>query len=191
MDSYFEAIHKPFPIFDWPSEFLSTSSPGEVGGGFGAYLRPMVCSIACHCLPGNDPRLFILSDTLYRQALASAETIMSQISIETLQVTILLAIRSLFDPRAGSLGQQIAFARSLTLELTSRGLFRHSPLELPIRRTLFCLDNLLGSVLDRPSEPVATVSDPLYRHCLLIQSLSGCARCCWSLKPDCLPGVAV
>jgi hypothetical protein len=158
MERYFQTVHKAYPVFDWPQEFLTTTSPADVSNGFLFYIRPMVYSIACHCLPRNDPRLVLLSGGLYRQAVASAEDIMSRVSVEALQAVLLLALRCLFDPREGSLGQQITFAKSLMMELARRGLFENTPLELPLRHTLCCLDNLVGSALDRPSEFPVMVS---------------------------------
>ena len=185
VERYFQIIHKTYPVFDWPSDFLRSTLPTDGSNGFLCYIRAMVYSIACHCLPRNDPRFIILSGELYRQAIAYAEDIMSRVSVAALQAVLLLALRCLFDPHEGSLGQQIAFAKSLMTELASRGLFENSPLELPLRRTLYCLDNFISLVLDRPSGPPEMVSLVLYdafpvdssspRICHILQT--------WRMKP--------
>ncbi|OAL33530.1 hypothetical protein AYO20_07216 [Fonsecaea nubica] len=131
MERYFHVIHKVYPVFDWPSEFFIVTSQTY---GSNRFLL-----------------LVLLSDELYRHAVAHAEDVMSQISVEALQAVLLLALRCLFDPRKGSLGQMIAFSKSLMTELASRGVLENSPLELPLRCMLSCLDNLVGSALDRPS----------------------------------------
>ncbi|KAH0848638.1 hypothetical protein FOPE_02562 [Fonsecaea pedrosoi] len=142
MERYFHVIHKVYPVFDWPSEFFTVTSQTY---GSNRFLL-----------------LVLLSDELYRHAVAHAEDVMSQVSVEALQAVLLLALRCLFDPRKGSLGQMIAFSKSLMTELASRGVLENSPLELPLRCMLSCLDNLVGSALDRPSgRPEMDVSQTL------------------------------
>lgn len=158
MDMYRQQIHNAYPVFDWPMEFDTTTTPAEESSNVMRFIRPMVYSIACHCLPGNDTRLVLLSSELYQQAAASADELLYTVSVEALQVTLLLAIRSLFVPGDGSIGQQISFAKSMMMELVVRGLFVHNKLESILRRTLYCLEETLSSVLDRPSQPPDSVS---------------------------------
>ncbi|KAF9891708.1 hypothetical protein FE257_003720 [Aspergillus nanangensis] len=119
----------------------------------------MIYSIACHCLPANDTRLVVLSDALYREAAVHIQCITRDQGIEALQAILLLALRSQFDANTGSLGQLVAFAHRLEIQLNSPETQERTATLQWLRCTVYCLSQQLSSALDRPynlTEPDAT-----------------------------------
>lgn len=148
---YFEILDGPFPVLDRDlSFFRDRAVPIPELAPFESFTLHMVYSIACHCLPGNDSRLLLHSDAFYRQALVHAETVTAEISVQALQAVVLLALRSLFDPQNGSLGQQIAFAHRLEIELSARELHEISRTMSRLRSSIYCIGNFVATTLDRP-----------------------------------------
>lgn len=83
-------------------------------------------------------------------------------TVATLRAVLLLAINSLFDPKSGNIGQQIALASRLALHLDTQLETKQLPPEdanmmQSMHSTIFSLDNQIASCLDRPAyfpEPV-------------------------------------
>ncbi len=118
---YVQVLHKMYPVIDANQPCLQQPpGPSSNLSTFESFLSKMVCSIACHCLPGNDNSLVLLSDALYAEALVSLESITTDQDVEALQAILLLALRSLFDAQKGNIGQQVTFAQRLLTELGSR-----------------------------------------------------------------------
>ncbi|KAL2434956.1 hypothetical protein ABEF95_011368 [Exophiala dermatitidis] len=153
VNRYCETVHGLYPIIDGalpyleePPDSLSALTPSE------SFVLHMVYSIACHCLPGNDCQLLLLSDVFYRQALVHVERITAELNLEALQAVSLLALRSTFDAQNGNLGQQIAFAHRLEVELSAREVEdTTTPALRRLRTSIFSLGNQVATVLDRPS----------------------------------------
>ncbi|KAI1618602.1 hypothetical protein EDD36DRAFT_414265 [Exophiala viscosa] len=149
---YFDTLQELYPILDPTLPYLEDPSfsradldPSEC---FNLY---MVYSIACHCLPGNDCQLVLLSDTFYKEALTYADQVTAELTVEALQAVVLLALRSLYDAQNGSLGQQVAFAHRMEVELSTREVDEHSLLLERLRLAIFCVGTQVGTALDRPS----------------------------------------
>jgi hypothetical protein len=160
---YFDTLQELYPILDptlpyWehPSVSSADLNPSE------CFNLHMVYSIACHCLPGNDCQLVLLSDTFYREALTYADQVTAELTVEALQAVVLLAVRSLYDPQNGSLGQQVAFAHRMEVELSTREVAEENSLLLErLRQAIFCIGTQVGTALDRPSgliDPVSSIT---------------------------------
>ncbi|KAL4963620.1 uncharacterized protein BDV14DRAFT_209729 [Aspergillus stella-maris] len=120
---YVDTIHDVFPIFDEETLAILSSLPfGASDSPRRMVLLKLIYSIACHCLPANDNRLLMLSDSLYRDALVQFETVMKNHGLEALQTIVLLTIRSLFDATAGNIGQLVNFAHRFEIELSSHNI---------------------------------------------------------------------
>jgi hypothetical protein len=167
VSKYFATLHELYPILEPslpyledPSLSRADLSPSE------SFILYMVYSIACHCLPGNDCQLVLLSDTFYREALTHADQVTAELTVEALQAVVLLALRSLYDTQHGSLGQQVAFAYRMEVELSTREVEEHSSLLERLRLAIFCIGTQVGTALDRPTglvDPVSTIRFSLAR----------------------------
>ncbi|KIW51471.1 hypothetical protein PV05_10186 [Exophiala xenobiotica] len=54
IERYFQIIHKTYPVFDWPSDFLRSTLPTDGSNDFLCYIRAMVYSIACHAIASPE-----------------------------------------------------------------------------------------------------------------------------------------
>ncbi|KIW17141.1 hypothetical protein PV08_04332 [Exophiala spinifera] len=152
VNMYFATIHQVYPILDPESALFSDPQRRQIElSPFEAFVLNIVYSISCHCLPGNNPQLALLSDTYHREALTYADKVTAELNLEALQAVNLLALRSLFDSQTGSLGQQIAFAHRLELELSAREVDETSHALIALRATTYCVGNQMATALDRPS----------------------------------------
>lgn len=150
MDKYLNICHTVYPILEDDLPLLH--DPSFVGTEIDPwqhFVLNMVYAIGCHCLAKNDPRLVMLSESCYRAAQMHFEGIMSELNTEALQAVLLLALYSLFDPQKGNIGQQIAFAHRLEVELTEREGENLGPTLSRLRKVTFCLGTQVSSVLDR------------------------------------------
>ncbi|EXJ92803.1 hypothetical protein A1O3_01357 [Capronia epimyces CBS 606.96] len=149
---YLETLHGLYPVLDAALVYL-TEPPTSLSdlAASESFMLHMVYSIACHCLRANDCQLVLLSDSFYREALVHAEKITAELNLDALQAVLLLALRSLFDAQNGSLGQQIAFAHRLEVELGAREVEESTPALQQLRASIFCIGNQVASALDRPS----------------------------------------
>ena len=160
-DRYFATLHQVYPILNPDSPFLTRPPRWADASPFEAFTLNMVYSIACHCLPGNNTQLTLLSETFYREALAHADKVTAELNLEALQGVVLLALRSLFDSQEGSLGQQVAFAHRLEVELSAKEMDETSSALDTLRSAIYCIGSQMATGLDRPSglaEPVSKAS---------------------------------
>ncbi|KAK5213265.1 hypothetical protein LTR41_000844 [Exophiala xenobiotica] len=148
---YFSTLHQVYPILDPDLPFLTRPPRWADASPFEAFTLNMVYSIACHCLPGNNTQLTFLSETFYREALAHADKVTAELNLEALQGVVLLALRSLFDSQEGSLGQQVAFAHRLEVELSAKEMDETSSALDTLRSAIYCIGSQMATGLDRPS----------------------------------------
>lgn len=164
VDMYFATIHQVYPILDPESPLFTDPHLRQTESSpFEAFALNIVYSISCHCLPGNNTQLVLLSDTYHREALTHADKVTAELNLEALQAVNLLALRSLFDSQTGSLGQQVAFAHRLEMELSAREVEETSQALSALRATTYCVGNQMSTALDRPSglvEPVSRLPHP-------------------------------
>ncbi|KAF2165247.1 hypothetical protein M409DRAFT_56119 [Zasmidium cellare ATCC 36951] len=95
---------------------------------------------------------FVLNMSCYRAAQTCFESVMSELDVEALQAVLLLALYSLFDPQQGNIGQQIAFAHRLEIELAEREADSLDGLDSSLgrlRKVIFYLGTQVSSVLER------------------------------------------
>ncbi|KAJ0420496.1 hypothetical protein BJY00DRAFT_323754 [Aspergillus carlsbadensis] len=120
---YITAVHNAFPVFDdQPQLFLRSLRESSEPSPWQTILLKMVYSIACHCVPANDTRLLYISDAIYQEAVIYIESLMKDHRFEALQAIVLLAIRSIFDAKTGSIGQLVNFSHRLEVELSSHNI---------------------------------------------------------------------
>jgi hypothetical protein len=152
----------------------------------------MVYSIACYQEPGanrkKDPKYQwpssgkldfhhlasekyrVLAEQFFNRAMEHLEASTVEPTITTLRAVLLLAINSLFDPKSGNIGQQVALATRLALNLEATlELQEISPEDTEMIRnmhsTIFSIENEIASTLDRPAtfpEPVCAVNSTVY-----------------------------
>ncbi len=159
---YVQVLHKMYPVIDANQPCLQQPpGPSSNLSTFESFLSKMVCSIACHCLPGNDNSLVLLSDALYAEALVSLESITTDQDVEALQAILLLALRSLFDAQKGNIGQQVTFAQRLLTELGSRDVEDARATLQRLQCAVYCIGSEAATVLDRPPAVIAPVSGTL------------------------------
>ncbi|CAI6334539.1 unnamed protein product [Periconia digitata] len=177
VEVFLDCVQPLYPVLDLEAPYLARQPPSTMNS-VELFSLNMVYSIACHVMPGTTRRrhpqhqwnpsgnlsYHMANSTKYRAmaekfhgvAAEHLEASTSDSSIDTLRAILLLAINSLFDPKSGNIGQQVALATRLALALESR-LEGHDPLSkeaLIIRNmhsTIFCIENELGSALDRPA----------------------------------------
>ncbi|KAF7186395.1 hypothetical protein HII31_12252 [Pseudocercospora fuligena] len=138
--SYLEHVHQLYPILASDDFCLQKHQPAKTElGPRGLFIMYMVYSIACHTLPGNDPRMVLLSDTAFDAAKGSLGAVTEKADAEALQAVCLLALRSLFEPQTGNLSQQLAFAQRLLVEVKVRDIGSAGPDHHQFAPILFCL----------------------------------------------------
>lgn len=149
---YVDSLQGMYPILHPEASFLQKPISQSLElSSWEIFALKMVYSIACHCMPANDTRLLLLSEILYKEATIFIEEITAEQNVEALQTILLLALRSQFDAQKGSIGQQIAFAHRLEIELTSREADDLVPILQRLRHIVFCLSVQMTTALDRPS----------------------------------------
>lgn len=180
VDVYLNIIQPLYPILDLSARYLAPEPPPDLTDTELFNLN-MACSIACHVMPsthrrrhphhlwnatgrlsyhqGNSLKYRNIAITYFAQAMDRLEASTMEPTIDTLRAVLLLAINSLFDPKSGNIGQQVALATRLALALERAEL---GPKDTEILRymhsTIFSLENELASTLDRPAtfpEPVS------------------------------------
>ncbi|KAF2477496.1 uncharacterized protein BDR25DRAFT_249503 [Lindgomyces ingoldianus] len=168
VQTYLKIVHPLYPILDPNSRFLvpdvdlTTLTASEI---FALY---MIYSIGCHVVPGKTPR-YPYSGKLsfqhatsqkyqyfgaecFQHAMANLDASTVEPTIDTLRAVLLLAINSLFDPKSGNIGQQVALATRLCLDLELQDLgVEDTALVENMHSTIFSMENEIASVLDRPA----------------------------------------
>ncbi len=147
----------------------------------------MIYSIACHVIPNSAKRQDArnlwqssgkqaryqanclkyrnLAGKFYDKAMEHVEAATLEPTIDTLRAVLLMAINSLFDPKSGNIGQQIALAARIAYSLEAKAeqeVSASSNVEMlrNMHMTIFSIENEIASTLDRPAtfpEPVSVV----------------------------------
>jgi hypothetical protein len=125
----------------------------------------MVYSIACRLTPNSAERWHILGHCCYKEAMSLLDSCTAEADSITLKSVLLLAIHALLLPKSGNLGQQIALASRLAIEIGTQDL---SPTETAnlenMHSTIFCLENAMSSTLDRPATFHEPAWELIYDH---------------------------
>lgn len=153
----------------------------------------MIYSIACHTIPNSAKRQDArnlwhssgkqahyqanclkyrnLAGKFYNKAMDHVEAATLEPTIDTLRAVLLMAINSLFDPKSGNIGQQIALAARIAYNLEAKAdqegsTPKNTEMLRNMHMTIFSIENEIASTLDRP----ATFPEPVS---LIIRSPSG------------------
>ncbi|ORY10477.1 hypothetical protein BCR34DRAFT_539470 [Clohesyomyces aquaticus] len=177
VQTYLTIIHPLYPILDPTSRFLVNDVDAGILTQSELFALNMIYSISCHIVPGKKTKYtysgklsfqhatslkyHYFGNLYFQQAMTYLDESTVEPTIETLRAVLLLAINSLFDPKNGNIGQQVALATRLCLDLEfqDRGHEDRALLE-DMHSTIFCMENEIAAVLDRP----ATFPEP---HCPL------------------------
>lgn len=182
VEVFIDCIQPLYPVLDPHAPYLARHPPPEMSP-VELFCSNMVYSIACHVMPGTTRRKhpqhqwnpsgklsYHMGNSIKYRGMAAKfhdaamqylEASTADSTIDTLRAVLLLAINSLFDPKSGNIGQQIALAARLALTLESRELNPDETLMLrKMHSTIFSIENELASTLDRP----ATFPEPVRVH---------------------------
>ena len=164
VDQYLRCIQGAYPILELASSVLRLGQEADKHfSSFESYAQSMVYSIACHCLPCGDTRLLLLSKHFFEHALQHAEVVTSKLDMRALQAVCFLALQSLFDPSSGSIGQQIAFAQRLVIELEATATPEEAVEIQRLQGVMFCLASRFSTVMDRASPHFGSDSASILR----------------------------
>ncbi|KAF2678148.1 hypothetical protein K458DRAFT_317698 [Lentithecium fluviatile CBS 122367] len=188
IEVYLESIQPLYPILDLSARYLSQELPADLTDSERFHLN-MVYAIACHVMPSvahkktplhpnvnpssqlslqqkHAAKYQIIAASQHANAMEYLEAATSESSIDTLRSVLLLAIYSLFDPKNGNIGQQMALATRLALMLESQidtqDLGSNDAETMRnMHSTIFSIENEIASTLDRP----ATFPEPHWELC--------------------------
>ncbi|KAF2112535.1 hypothetical protein BDV96DRAFT_579867 [Lophiotrema nucula] len=165
---YYLAIIQPlYPILDPSLRFLAPDLPPDLSHAE-LFCLYMIYSIACHFYPGTSPcytpdgklsfhhakfyRYRIMGEGYFKEAMKYLEASTVEPTIPTLRAVLLLAINSLFEPKSGNIGQQVALATRLALSLEKQDLGPEDAAMIHnMHLTIFSIENEIASTLDRPA----------------------------------------
>ncbi|KAF2126159.1 hypothetical protein P153DRAFT_378374 [Dothidotthia symphoricarpi CBS 119687] len=177
MELYLEVMQPVYPILDLSLRYLARDVPYDVTATEKFSLN-LIYSIACYVLPstgkrpntqdvwnptgrlsyhqGNSLKYRILANQFFARAMECLEEATVEPTIATLRAVLLLAINSLFDPKTGNTGQQIALAARLAFDLEAKAELQElEPADVAMLKnmhmTIFSLENEVASTLDRPA----------------------------------------
>lgn len=183
--TYLDVVQPLYPILDPGLRFLTPEPPSDLDPTE-IFCLNMIYSIGCYMQPGaerrKDPKFHwkvsgrldfhhlasekyrCLAETFFNRAMEHLEASTVDPTITTLRAVLLLAINSLFDPKSGNIGQQVALATRLAMNLEAKvELQELGPEDVEMIRnmhaTIFSIENEIASTLDRPAtfpEPVCT-----------------------------------
>ncbi|KAF3033878.1 hypothetical protein E8E12_002029 [Didymella heteroderae] len=172
-----------YPIIDLSQRYLDLDVPTDLVP-IETFSLNMIYSIACHVIPNSAKRQDArnlwqssgkqahyqanclkyrnLASKFYDKAMDHVEAATLEPTIDTLRAVLLMAINSLFDPKSGNIGQQIALAARMAYSLQATAEQEGStPSNTEMLRnmhmTIFSIENEIASTLDRPAtfpEPV-------------------------------------
>lgn len=159
---YLDEIETFFPLLDDRLRSMITTSPRCYSALPQRLALFMIHSIACQLVRGPDlHRWRLLGENFRQQAMELLEANTTNATIPTLRIILLLAIYSLFATRQGNIGQQIALAIRLAIDLASQDLPKGDSVAIQqMFIVIFCLENEIATCLDRPatfSEPVSCI----------------------------------
>jgi hypothetical protein len=173
-----------YPIIDLSQRYLGLDEPTDLAP-VETFSLNMIYSIACHIIPNTAKRQDArnlwqssgkqahyqanclkyrnLAGKFYNKAMDHVEAATLEPTVDTLRAVLLMAINSLFDPKSGNIGQQIALAARIaySLEATAQQEGTTSSNAKMLRNmhmTIFSIENEIASTLDRPAtfpEPVS------------------------------------
>ncbi|KAH7117888.1 hypothetical protein B0J11DRAFT_94821 [Dendryphion nanum] len=173
VQTYLNVIQPLYPIIDLSSRFLTLEVPPDLNS-IETFALNMIYSIACYLEPDINrnvnfephgkldyhhrasDRYRCLAATFFDRAMEHLEASTLEPSIATLRAVLLLAINSLFDPKSGNIGQQVALATRLALSLEAKSDAQElgpedSVMIRNMNSTIFCIENDIASTLDRPA----------------------------------------
>lgn len=178
--TYLDVVQPLYPVLDPGVRFLAPDPPTNLVPAE-LFCLNMVCSISCYIQPARNRQDYqsfpdykwkssgkldfhhfasekfrCLAQSYFSQAMEHLEATTVGSTIITLQAVLLLAINSLFDPKSGNIGQQIALASRLALNLEAR-CPQDEKLVHDMHSTIFSIENEIAATLDRPAyfpEPV-------------------------------------
>lgn len=181
VETFLNVLQPLYSIVDPTLRFLAPKVPPDLTPTETFSLN-MIYSIGCYLEPSINRKVHYdtsgkldyhhrtadkyrcLATTFFNRAMHHLDASTVEPTIATLRAILLLALNSLFDPKSGNIGQQIALATRLALGLEARSdLGEFSPEDMQMIRnmhsTVFCLENEVASTLDRP----ATFPEPVSR----------------------------
>lgn len=183
VEVYLEVIQPMYPIVDLSARYLTPEPPLDLSETERFHLN-MIYSIGCHLMPshtwkkypqhqwnpsgrlsyqhGNSTKYRLFAGTKLADAMCYLEAATSESNIDTLRSMLLLIVNSLFDPKTGNIGQQVALATRLALTLDSQISQESGSKDVEAMRnmhlSIFSIENEIASTLDRPAtfpEPVS------------------------------------
>ncbi|KZM23518.1 uncharacterized protein EKO05_0011254 [Ascochyta rabiei] len=187
VEEYLECIQPVYPVIDMSQRYLTLDVPTHLAP-VETFSLNMIYSIACHIIPNTAKRQDAqnlwqssgkqahyqanclkyrnLAGKFYDKAMEHVEAATLEPTIDTLRAVLLMAINSLFDPKTGNIGQQIALAARIaySLEATAEQEGSSTNTEELLRNmhmTIFSIENEIASTLDRP----ATFPEPNWELC--------------------------
>jgi hypothetical protein len=162
---YLTKIEPFFPLLDDSLRDLVLTPLANSSTSLQKFILFMIYSISCQLMRSpNEHRWLSLGECFRKQAMSLLEVCTSEPTISTLRVILLLAIYTLIEPKEGNIGQQIALASRLAIDLASHDLNRENAASLQQMYTvIFCLENEVATSLDRPT----TFPEPVRRYELL------------------------
>jgi hypothetical protein len=188
-DSYPNRRQPVYPILDLSHRYLDLDVPSDLTPPEKFALN-MIYSVSCYIIPNtgkrqntqdlwspsgkqayhqaNSAQYRRLASKFHERAMEHLEAATVEPTIDTLRAVLLLAINSLFDPKTGNIGQQVALATRLAYNLEAqRELQELASDEVEVLRnmhmTIFSIENEIASALDRPAtfpEPVSIYKGP-------------------------------
>jgi hypothetical protein len=185
VEIYLEVVHPLYPVLDLSARYLSPEPPSDLTDTERFHLN-MIYAIACHIMPSTTwkkhpehqwnpsgrlsyqhahaAKYLLFAASKLADAMCFLEAATSESNIDTLRSMLLLVIHSLFDPKTGNIGQQLALATRLALTLDSQSVqhleSKAAELMRNMHSTIFSIENELASTLDRP----ATFPEPVSAH---------------------------
>ena len=180
-----------YPIVDMSHRYLGLDVPTDLTP-IETFSLNMIYSIACHVIPNSAKRQDArnlwqssgkqaryqanclkyrsLAGKFYDKAMDHIEAATLEPTVDTLRAVLLMAINSLFDPKSGNIGQQIALAARIAYSLEAKAeqegsTPEHTEMLRNMHMTIFSIENEIASTLDRPAtfpEPVGLSASILW-----------------------------
>ena len=175
-----------YPIVDMSHRYLGLDVPTDLTP-VETFSLNMIYSIACHVIPNSAKRQDArnlwqssgkqaryqanclkyrsLAGKFYDKAMDHVEAATLEPTVDTLRAVLLMAINSLFDPKSGNIGQQIALAARIAYSLEAKAeqedsTPEHTEMLRNMHMTIFSIENEIASTLDRPATFPEPVSPP-------------------------------
>ncbi|OSS48157.1 hypothetical protein B5807_07746 [Epicoccum nigrum] len=177
VEEYLECMQPVYPIVDMSHRYLGLDVPTDLTP-IETFSLNMIYSIACHVIPNSAKRQDArnlwqssgkqaryqanclkyrsLASKFYDKAMDHVEAATLEPTVDTLRAVLLMAINSLFDPKSGNIGQQIALAARIAYSLEAKAEQEgstpdHTEMLRNMHMTIFSIENEIASTLDRPA----------------------------------------